>query len=223
MSVDGPLRVPYNIPGSPQWQWINIYTRMSLERIIFINRPITEGLANSIISSMLYLDSDDPGKPIYLYINSIGDPVMMGMASPMIGMSSVMATLAIYDTMMNISSEVATICMGQAVGVAALLLSSGTKGKRASLPHASLALSHPYSGTQGQASDIEINANHVLSKRRTVVEILAQNTGQPYEKIAEDMARTFYMTPYEAKEYGLIDRVLESSKEAIAPQLQTSA
>ncbi|MEL6223975.1 MAG: ATP-dependent Clp protease proteolytic subunit [Cyanobacteria bacterium J06626_14] len=223
MSVDGVLRVPYNIPGSPQWQWINIYTRMSLERIIFINRPITDGLANSIISSMLYLDSDDPGKPIYLYINSIGDPVSVGMASPTMGMSSVMAALAIYDTMQHISSEVATICLGQAVGVAALLLSSGTKGKRASLPHANLALSHPYSGTQGQASDIEINATQVLSKRRSVVDILAENTGQTQEKLTEDMGRTFYMTPEEAKDYGLIDRVLESPKEAIAPQLQTSA
>ncbi|MEB3213092.1 MAG: ATP-dependent Clp protease proteolytic subunit [Leptolyngbyaceae bacterium] len=223
MSVDGPLRVPYNIPGSPQWQWVNIYTRMSIERIIFINRPITDGLANSIISSMLYLDSDDPGKPIYLYINSIGDPVAMGMASPTMGMSSVMATLAIYDTMRHISSEVATICLGQAVGVAALLLSSGTKGKRASLPHASLALSHPYSGTQGQASDIEINARHVLDKRHAVVDIFAENTGQSPEKIAKDMERTFYMTPYEAQEYGLVDRVLESPKEAIAPQLQASS
>ncbi|MEM7769269.1 MAG: ATP-dependent Clp protease proteolytic subunit [Cyanobacteria bacterium P01_A01_bin.37] len=222
MSVDDVLRVPYNIPGSPQWQWINIYTRMSLERIIFINRPITDGIANSVISSMLYLDSDDPGKPIFLYINSIGDPVSVGMASPTIGMSSVMAALAIHDTMQHISSEIATICLGQAVGVAALLLSSGAKGKRASLPHASLALSHSLSGMQGQATDIDINAKQVISKRHSVVDIFAENTCQTPEKLMEDMGRTFYMTPHEAKEYGLIDRVLESSKEAIAPQLQTS-
>lgn len=223
MSVDGVLRVPYNIPGSPQWQWINIYTRMSLERIIFINRPITEGIANSIISSLLYLDSDDPGKSIYIYINSIGDPVSAGMASPMIGMSSVMAALAIYDTMQHIKSDVATICLGQAVGVAALLLSSGSKGKRASLPHANLALSHPLTGTQGQASDIEINAKEVLVKRHSIVDIFAQNTGQSPEKIAQDMGRTFYMTPSEAQEYGLIDRVLTNTKTAIAPELQASA
>jgi len=222
MPVDDILRVPYNIPGSPQWRWINIYTRMSLERIIFINRPITDGMANSIISSLLYLDSDDPGKPIYLYINSIGDPVSIGMASPVLGLSSIMAALAIYDTMEHISSEIATICLGQAVGVAALLLSSGTKGKRASLPHANLALTHPMTGTQGQASDIEINAKEVLSKRRSVVDIFAKNTGQSSEKITQDMARTFYMTPAEAKEYGLIDRVLESPKEASTPELQAS-
>ncbi len=222
MSVDQPLRVPYNIPGSPQWQWINIYTRMSLERIIFVNRPITEGLANSIISSLLYLDSDDPGKPIYFYINSIGDPVSAGMADPMMGTSSVIATLAIYDTMQHLSSEIATICLGQAVGVAALLLSSGTKGKRASLPHANIALMNSLTGTQGQASDIEISAKEVLAKRKSVIDILAENTGQSPEKLMQDMGRTFYMTPYEAKEYGLIDRVLESSK-GVAPELQTSA
>lgn len=212
MSADGVLRVPYNIPGSPQWQWLNIYTRMSLERIIFINRPITEGLANSIISSMLYLDSDDPGKPIYFYINSLGDPVSAGMGSAMAGMSSIIAVLAIYDTMQHIKSEIVTICMGQAIGVAALLLSSGTKGKRASLPHAMIALSHPISGTRGQATDIEINAKEVLNKRNSVTELFAQNTNQSVEKLTKDMARTLYMNPYEAKEYGLIDKVLESSK-----------
>ncbi len=222
MPVDDILRVPYNIPGSPQWRWINIYTRMSLERIIFINRPISDGVANSIISSLLYLDSDDPGKPIYFYINSIGDPVSVGMASPVMGMSSIMATLAIYDTMQHIGSEVSTICLGQAVGVAALLLSAGAKGKRASLPHANLALTHPLTGTQGQASDIEINAKEVLAKRHTVVDIFAKTTGQSPEKIAADMGRTFYMTPHEAKEYGLIDRVLESSK-GVVPKLQVSA
>ncbi|MGB3493060.1 MAG: ATP-dependent Clp protease proteolytic subunit [Elainellaceae cyanobacterium] len=212
MSADGVLRVPYNIPGSPQWQWINIYTRMSLERIVFINSPITEGLANSVISSMLYLDSDDPGKPIYFYINSVGDPASVGMGSVMAGMSSIVAVLAIYDTMQHIKSEIVTICMGQAIGVAALLLSSGSKGKRASLPHAMIALNHPISGTQGQATDIEINAKEVLSKRSAVIDLFAHNTGQSVEKLAKDMARMFYMTPHDAQEYGLIDKVLESSK-----------
>lgn len=212
MPVDEPLRVPYNIPGSPQWRWINIYTRMSLERIIFINRPITDGVANSVISSLLYLDSDDPGKPIYLYINSVGDPVSAGMASVTSGVSAIMASLAIYDTLQHIKSDIATICLGQAIGVAAMLLSSGTKGKRASLPHASFALSHPLSGTQGQATDIDVNAKEVLAKRTTMLEIFAKNTGQSVEKLAQDMNRTFYMTPQEAKDYGLIDQVLESSK-----------
>lgn len=210
MPVDRPLRVPYNIPGSQQWQWINIYTRMSQERIIFLNQPLTDGVANSIVSTLLYLESDDPGKPIYLYINSLGDPVSAGLTSVAAGMSSVMAGLAIYDTLQHIKSEVVTICLGQAVGMAAMLLSCGTKGKRASLPHATIAFNHPTTGTRGQATDIEINAAQVLDKRRLVLDVFAQNTGQPVEKLEQDMNRTFYMTPQEAKDYGLIDEVLHS-------------
>ncbi|MGF1515018.1 MAG: ATP-dependent Clp protease proteolytic subunit [Elainellaceae cyanobacterium] len=210
MPVDRPLRVPYNIPGSQQWQWINIYTRMSQERIIFLNQPLTDGVANSIISTLLYLESDDPGKPIYIYINSIGDPVAAGLTSVVAGMSSVMAGMAIYDTLQHIKSEIVTICLGQAVGMAALLLSSGTKGKRASLPHATIAFNHAVSGTQGQATDIQINASQVLAKRNLVLDIFAQNTGQSVDKIEKDMNRTFYMSPQEAKDYGLIDEVLQS-------------
>jgi ATP-dependent Clp protease protease subunit len=213
MPVDETLRVPYNIPGSPNWQWVNIYTRLSQERIIFLNQPMTSGLANSLISALLYLDSEDQTKPIYIYINSFGDPVATGMAVESAGMMSMTAGLAIYDTMQCIKSEVITICLGQAIGMAAVLLSCGSKGKRASLPHSMIALNHPYAGTQGQATDIQINAAQVLEKRRTVLEILASTTGQPIEKISKDMDRTFYMTPLEAKEYGLIDRVLESPKD----------
>ncbi|MBD2026290.1 ATP-dependent Clp protease proteolytic subunit [Leptolyngbya sp. FACHB-711] len=212
MSVDPILRVPYNIPGSPNWQWVNIYTRMSQERIIFLNQPITDGLANSIVSALLYLDSDDQNKPIYLYINSLGDPLAAGMASITAGMISVTAGLAIYDTMQHIKSEIITICMGQAVGMSALLLSSGTKGKRASLPHASIALMPTRTGTQGQATDIEVTAREVLGKQSLILDILSKNTGQPVEKLAKNTDRIFYMTPHEAKEYGLIDRVAESNK-----------
>lgn len=208
MSVDPLLRVPYNIPGSPYWQWVNIYTRLSQERIIFLNQPLTMGIANSIVSRLLYLDSDDPGKPIYMYINSFGDPVELGMANMSSGMTSIMSGLSIYDTMQHIKSDVVTICLGQAVGVSAMLLSSGTKGKRASLPHASIALSQPPNLTQGQATDIQIGAQEMVSKRTTVLEILAHNTGQPVEKLTKDMGRTFYMTPQEALEYGLVDQVL---------------
>jgi ATP-dependent Clp protease protease subunit len=215
--MDEILRVPYNVPGSTYWQWISIYTRMSQERIIFLNQPMTMGLANSVISGLLYLDSEDQTKPIYLYINSYGDPVAAGMTNESVGMMSITAGLAIYDTMQCIKSEIITICLGQAVGVAAVLLSCGAKGKRASLPHSSIALNHPYTGTQGQATDIQINAEEVLSKRRIMLEVLSQNTGQSVEKIAKDMQRIFYMTPVEAKEYGLIDRVLESSKETLQP------
>lgn len=212
MSVDGILRVPYNVPGSPYWQWINIYTRLSQERIIFLNQPISDGVANSIISALLYLDSTDQGKPINIYINSLGDPVGAGMASVTAGMVSVTAGLAIYDTLQHIKSEVTTICLGQAIGMAAVLLSSGAKGKRVSLPHATIAFNQPRTGTQGQATDIQVNVKAVLEKRATILEILSRNTGQSVEKITQDTERMFYMTPQEAKDYGLIDRILESPK-----------
>ena len=208
MPVDELLRVPYSLPGSQAWQWINIYTRLSQERIVFLNQPLTLGVANSLISALLYLDSQDQDKPIYLYINSYGDPVATGMADETAGMMSIMAGMSIYDTLKHIGSEVITIALGQCVGMATLLLSSGQKGKRGSLPHTELALIHPYSATQGQASDIEINAEQVLQKRTLMLEILAKNTGQPLEKIATDMQRSFSLTPEAAKEYGLIDQIL---------------
>lgn len=217
MPVDEIMRVPYNIPGSSNWQWINIYTRLSQERIIFVNQTITTGLANTVISAMLYLDSIDQKKPIYLYINSYGDPIAGGTVNQMAGMMSVAAGLAIYDTMQHIKSEIQTICLGQAIGLSALLLSSGSKGKRASLPHAMIALEYPQGGTQGQATDITITATEVLAKKDLILEIFAKNTGQSVEKLAKDMNRTFYLTPQAAKDYGLIDRVLESTKEISQP------
>lgn len=214
MPVDDVLRVPYNIPGTNYWQWVNIFTRLSQERIIFINQPLTDGLANSIVSALLYLDSQDQTKPIYLYINSIGDPMAAGMGGVDIGMVSVTAGLAIYDTMRHVKSPIYTICMGQAVGMATLLLSAGTKGQRASLPHASIVIDHPRSGSRGQATDIQINASEVLSKRHLVLDILAETTGQSVEKVAKDTDRTLYLTPQQALEYGLIDRVLTHPKAA---------
>ena len=212
MPVDETLRVPYNIPGSPNWQWINIFTRLSQERIIFLNQPITDGLANSIISAMLYLDSEDQTKPIYLYINSLGDPVDAGMADEASGIISITAGLAIYDTMQHIKSPVTTICLGQAVGMAALLLAAGTPGQRASLPHSTIVLTYPRVGTQGQATDIQINAAEVLEKRALMLNIFASSTGQSAEKIAKDTERTLYLQPQQAQEYGLVDRVLASPK-----------
>ncbi|MBD2460127.1 ATP-dependent Clp protease proteolytic subunit [Oscillatoria sp. FACHB-1407] len=213
MPVDDILRVPYNIPGSPYWQWINIYTRLSQERILFLNQPLTDGVANSLISGMLYLESQDQSKPIYLYINSLGDPIAAGMASVTAGMISITAGLAVYDTIQHIKSEVLTICLGQAVGMAALILASGSKGKRASLPHSLIALETPKLGTQGQATDIQVNAAEMLEKKALILDIFSQKTGQSVDKILKDTDRTFYMSPQEAKEYGLIDRVLESTKE----------
>lgn len=215
--MDELMRVPYNLPGSPYWQWVNIYTRLSQERIIFLNQPVTAGLANSLVSALLYLDSEDQSKPIYIYINSYGDPVAAGMTDESSGLMSVAAGLAIYDTMQHVKSEIVTICLGQAIGMSAVLLSSGTKGKRGSLPNSMIALNHTLSGTRGQASDIQVNAGEVIAKRALILEILAQNTGQSLEKLAKDMDRTFYMTPQQAKEYGLIDRVLESPKNIALP------
>ena len=217
MPVDQILRVPYNIPGSRAWQWVSIYTRLSEERIIFLNQPLSDGLANALISALLYLDSQDQTKPISLYINSLGDPVLAGSASEMAGMASVTAGLAIYDTIQHVKSEVLTICLGQAVGMAALLLSAGSKGKRISLPNATIVLTHPRSANRGQASDIQVNATEVLEKQALILDILAHNTGQSVEKLAKDTQRTFYLTPQEAQEYGLIDRVLTTPTAAEAP------
>ena len=134
---------------------------------------------------------------------------MAGMADGSAGMMSITAGLAVYDTMRHIKSDVITICMGQAIGMSAVLLSCGAKGKRSSLPNSSIALIHPYSGTRGQATDIELNADEVLSKTSLITKLLSENTGQTAEKVHKDMERMFYLTPQEAIEYGLIDRVIE--------------
>jgi ATP-dependent Clp protease, protease subunit len=212
MAVESPMRVPYNIPGSQQWQWINIFTRMSQERIIFLNQTLNTSLANSLIASMLYLESEDNNKPIYLYINSYGDPVATGEANESSGFMAVIAALSIYDTMQHLKSEIITICLGQSIGLSNVILSSGSKGKRASLPHSMLALSQPYSGMSGQATDIQVNAIETVAKRELIAEILAKNTGKSVAQINQDMQRIFYLSPTEAQEYGLIDRVLHSSK-----------
>ncbi len=217
--MDELLRVPYNLPGSPAWQWMNIYTRLSQERILFLSQPLTMAVANSMISALLYLDSEDQTKPIYLYINSLGDPVAAGMANTAAGMMSVTAGLAIYDTMQHVKSEVITICLGQAIGMAALLLSAGTKGKRSALPNAMIALNHPSVGARGQATDLEINAHEVIAKQNLIQEILVNTTGQTVEQITKDMDRTFYLSPPQAQAYGLIDRVITSTKETAAADL----
>nr|WP_017304299.1 ATP-dependent Clp protease proteolytic subunit [Spirulina subsalsa] len=185
------------MPGQPYSDWINIYDRLYRERIIFIGRGINDGLANQVIAIMLYLDSEDSGKPIYLYINSPG--------------GSVTAGLAIYDTIQHIKSEVVTICVGLAASMGAFLLSSGTKGKRLALPHSRIMIHQPLGGIQGrrQATDIEIEAKEILRIKRQLNEIMAGHTGQPIEKIEKDTDRDFFMSPEEAREYGLIDKVIE--------------
>lgn len=193
----GVPRVPYQMPGQPYSDWVNIYDRLYRERIIFLGRGINDNLANQVIAVMLYLDSEDPSKPIYLYINSPGGSVSAGMA--------------IYDTMQHIKSEVVTICVGIAASMGAFLLSSGTKGKRVALPHSRIMIHQPMGGTQGrrQATDIEIEAREILRIRQQLDQIMADNTGQSVEKIKKDTDRDYFMSAEEAKEYGIIDRVIE--------------
>jgi ATP-dependent Clp protease protease subunit len=193
----GVPKVPYQMPGQPYSDWINIYDRLYRERIIFLGRGVNDGLANQIIAVMLYLDSEDNNKPIYLYINSPGGSVTAGMA--------------IYDTIQHIKSEVVTICVGLAASMGAFLLTAGTKGKRLALPHSRIMIHQPLGGMQGrrQATDIEIEAKEILRIRDQLNLIMADHTGQPVEKIKKDTDRDFFMSAEEAKEYGLIDKVIE--------------
>ncbi|MBE9004379.1 ATP-dependent Clp protease proteolytic subunit [Fortiea sp. LEGE XX443] len=187
--------VPYRLPGGQMEEWVHIYTRLSLERIIFLSEDVNDQVANEIIAFLLYLDSEDPGKDIYLYINSPGGMVTSG--------------LAIYDTMQHIKSDVVTICVGLAASMGSFLLAAGAKGKRMALPHSRIMIHQPSGGTRGQATDIEIEAREILRIRHQLNNIYAQNTGQVLAKIEKDMDRDFFMSAQEAKEYGLIDRVIE--------------
>lgn len=192
------------------------------ERIVYLGLPLVSpdeykeqigvDVTELIIAQLLFLQFDDPDKPIYMYINSTGTSWYGGES---IGFET--EAFAICDTIDYIKPPVHTICIGQAMGTAAMILSAGTKGCRASLPHGTIILHQARQGTQGQATDIQIRAKEVLENKRILMEILAKNTGQPVEKLAKDTDRMFYMTPEQAKEYGLIDKVLESSKQLPTP------
>lgn len=193
----GTPKVPYRLPGSSYEQWIDIYQRLSLERIIFLSQDVDDNIANQIVAIMLYLDSEDPTKPIQLYINSPGGSVTAGMA--------------IYDTMQHIKSEVITICVGLAASMGSFLLAAGSKGKRVALPHSRIMIHQPLGGTgRQQATDIEIEAREIIRMRHQLNGMLADRTGQPLEKIERDTDRDYFMSAAEAKEYGLIDRVIET-------------
>ncbi|MGC1454401.1 MAG: ATP-dependent Clp endopeptidase proteolytic subunit ClpP [Nitrospirota bacterium] len=172
----------------------DIYSRLLKDRIIFLGTPIDDIVANTVIAQLLFLEADDPDKDIYIYINSPGGIVTAG--------------LAIYDTMNYIKSPVSTICIGQAASMGALLLASGAKGKRFSLPHARIMIHQPMGGFQGQATDIEIHAKEMLKMKDTLNRILANHTGQPIEKIHEDTDRDYFMSGEDAKAYGLVDEVI---------------
>lgn len=177
----------------------DIFSRLLRERIIFLGTPIDDMVANLIVAQLLLLDSENPEKDIMLYINSPG--------------GSVTAGFAIYDTMQHIRADVSTICLGQAASMGAFLLSSGTKGKRLALPHSRVLIHQPLGGAQGQATDIEIQAAEIIRIKKSLNEILAFNTGQSLKKIEKDTDRDYIMTPQEALEYGMIDKVV--SRDAV--------
>ncbi len=177
----------------------DIFSRLLRERIIFLGTPIDDMVANLIVAQMLLLDSENPEKDIMLYINSPG--------------GSVTAGFAIYDTMQHIRADVSTICLGQAASMGAFLLSSGAKGKRLALPHSRVLIHQPLGGAQGQATDIEIQANEILRIKKSLNSILASNTGQPLKKIEKDTDRDYIMTAEEAVEYGMIDKVITLDEE----------
>jgi len=176
----------------------DIYSRLLKERIIFLGGPIDDTVANSVIAQLLFLDHEDPKKEIQFYLNTPG--------------GSVHAGLAIYDTMQHVKSPVSTICVGIAASMGSILLAAGAKGKRFALPNSEIMIHQPMSGVEGQASDIEISAKHILRIKERINQILAKHTGQKYEKIEEDGDRDFWLSADEAKRYGIVDEIIKTKK-----------
>lgn len=191
--------IPMVVEQSPRGERAyDIYSRLLKNRIVIIGSEIEDNLANSVIAQLLYLEQDDPDAEISIYINSPGGVVSSG--------------LAIYDTMQFIKPDVSTWCMGMSASVAAVLLAGGTPGKRYALPHSTMLIHQPMGGFYGQATDISIRAKEILRIKEEINNILAKHTGQPIEVIARDTERDFYMTPEQAKEYGLIDEIVSSRR-----------
>jgi ATP-dependent Clp protease, protease subunit len=189
--------VPMVVEQSPRGERsFDIYSRLLNERIVFLGQPVDDDIANLVVAQLLHLESQDPEKDVSLYINSPG--------------GSVYAGLAIYDTMRFVKPDVRTICFGVAMSMGSLLLMGGTAGKRMALPNARILIHQPSGGFQGQASDIEIHARETLELRRHIDELYAQHTGQSVERVHDDMDRDRYFTAEQAREYGLIDRVIQS-------------
>ena len=192
--------VPYVIEQTPQGERsYDIYSRLLKDRIIFIGEEIDERVASTVVAQLLFLEAEDPDKDICIYINSPGGSVSAGMA--------------IYDTMKYIKPEISTIAIGMAASMGAFLLQAGTKGKRYALPNAEIMIHQPLGGTQGQAEDIRIHAEHILSIRSKLNAIIAENTGRPVEEVAKDTDRDNFMTADEALEYGLIDQIVQKREE----------
>ena len=178
----------------------DIYSLLLKERIVFLGTPINDQIANLVIAQLLYLEREDPEKDIQLYIHSPGGIISAG--------------LAVYDTMRLVRCDITTICVGMAASMATVLLSAGAKGKRYALPYATIHMHQPMGGAQGQASDIEIAAKEILRLQDIIRRLLAENTGQPYEKIARDADRDFYMNAEQAVEYGIVDEILSRPEKA---------
>ena len=180
----------------------DIYSRLLKDRILFLGSPIEDHVANLIIAQLLFLEADDPDKDIHMYINSPGGIVTSG--------------LAIYDTMQYIKPNISTLCLGQASSMGALLLAAGAPGLRYALPHSRILIHQPLGGFQGQATDVDIQAREILRMREELNNILVRHTGQPYEKIQKDTDRDFFMTGEQAKEYGIVDKVISQREPAPA-------
>jgi len=194
--------VPIVVEQTPRGERsYDIYSRLLKDRIIFLGTQIDDATANTIIAQLLFLEATDPDKDVYIYINSPG--------------GSVSSTIAIYDTIQYIKSDVSTICVGMAASGAALILASGAKGKRFALPNSRIMVHQPLGGAQGQVTDIEIQTRELKRIKDTINKILTHHTGQKFEKVAKDTERDFYMTAQESKEYGLIDEVIKSREEAV--------
>lgn len=201
------IYTPYIIERSSRGErTYDIFSRLLMDRIIFLGTPINDDVANIVIAQLLFLEADNPGKPINLYINSPG--------------GSVSAGLAMYDTMQYISSPVSTICMGMAASMGCFLLAGGAKGTRSALPHSRIMMHQPSGGSQGTASDIEIAAREILYLRTKMNELMSKHTGRPVEQIERDFDRDRYMSAEEAKEYGIIDTIVSVPQEIIEASRQ---
>jgi ATP-dependent Clp protease protease subunit len=188
--------VPMVVEQTPRGERaFDIYSRLLKERVIFIVGPIEDHMANLVVAQLLFLESENPDKDIHLYINSPGGIITSG--------------LSILDTMRFIKSDVSTMCIGQAASMGAVLLAAGTKGKRYALPHSRVMIHQPSGGTQGQATDIEIQAREILYMRERLNKVMADCTGQPLDKIAKDVERDLFMSAEQAKTYGIVDQILE--------------
>ena len=176
----------------------DIYSRLLEDRIVFISGEITDATANTVVAQLIYLEAKNPEKDICVYINSPGGSVSAGMA--------------IYDTMKYVKCDVSTICIGLAASMGAFLLAAGTKGKRFSLPNSEIMIHQPLGGAQGQASDIEITAKHIMRTKKKMIEMLSKNSGQPVKKVEKDVDRDYYMSAKEAVEYGIVDKIITREK-----------